>query len=48
MSVNPAVYARLDAWTPYLAGIRRVAAATGIMEMPKGSPLLRNMIYDRP
>lgn len=32
----------------WLTGIRRVAFTTGIMEMPKGSPLLRNMIYDRP
>lgn len=32
----------------WVAGIRWVAVKTGILEMPQGSPLLRNMIYDRP
>jgi len=32
----------------WLLGIRRVASTVGVMSMPQGSPLLRNMIYDKP
>jgi hypothetical protein len=41
---------RLDAlvlFALWVAGIRYVSTKTGVLAMPQGSPLLRNMIYDR-